>query len=78
MNKHRLYLIGGRSRAGKSTIAQELAEAKSLGLIIKTDYIRAAIRNLIVGEPSLSSNTETFETYPTVRSRPCDGTWVAA
>lgn len=56
-----LYLIGGRSRAGKSTIARGLAQRQSLGVEIKTDYIRAAIRHVLVGEvPRKDINRVTF------------------
>jgi hypothetical protein len=47
--KNKLYVIGGQSGAGKSTITGEILKQRNF-ILIQTDLIRWATRNAITGE----------------------------
>ena len=49
LRKHTLYLIGGLSRAGKTTVLKNLMGRRP-AITIQTDAIRNAIRKVLVGE----------------------------
>jgi len=58
--KHTLYIIGGVARAGKSTIAREMARRKSI-IILPTDAIRSAIRYVLMGDVPISPGKVNFK-----------------
>ncbi|HEX4104082.1 MAG TPA: hypothetical protein VHZ04_01220 [Candidatus Paceibacterota bacterium] len=64
--KHTLYLIGGPSRVGKSIIASEILRRRHL-IAISTDGIRAAVRNVLVGESRVSVDRISFSVQAAFR-----------
>ncbi len=65
-DKQRLYVIGGPSRAGKTIVANKLAQQKSL-INISTDTIRSIIRNQLSGITPGNIGKVTFQ-VPTIRA----------
>ena len=66
--KSRLYLIGGQSGAGKSTIAGEVLKKRNM-IFIQTDLIRSATRNASTGEnPDKHIQQVTFKGVATYQS----------
>ena len=65
--RHKLYIIGGVARVGKSIIAREMSRRKCL-TVLPADSIRSAIRYVLMGNPAISPGKISFQGMATYGS----------